>query len=48
MTDPALASVRDPDKLAALSADERAGWEALWAEVKKKVPNPKPRKKPDG
>jgi Flp pilus assembly protein TadD/tRNA A-37 threonylcarbamoyl transferase component Bud32 len=32
-TDPALAGVRDADRLAALPAAERAGWEKLWADV---------------
>ncbi|HEY1381164.1 MAG TPA: tetratricopeptide repeat protein [Gemmataceae bacterium] len=30
-TDPHLASVRDPDKLARLPGDERASWRQLWA-----------------
>ena len=28
-----IAGVRDPDALTALPEDERAGWQALWAEV---------------
>jgi tetratricopeptide (TPR) repeat protein len=31
--DPALAGVRDADRLATLPAAERAGWEKLWADV---------------
>ncbi|MBX9625006.1 MAG: tetratricopeptide repeat protein, partial [Gemmataceae bacterium] len=32
-TDRRLAGVRDPDGLARLPADERAGWEKLWADA---------------
>jgi hypothetical protein len=31
--DPALAGIRDPKALAGLPDAERAGWQALWAEV---------------
>jgi hypothetical protein len=31
--DPALAGVRDADRLVALPAAERAGWKKLWADV---------------
>jgi Flp pilus assembly protein TadD len=31
--EPSLAGVREPDRLAALPADERDAWRALWADV---------------
>ena len=34
MSDPALASVRDPEALQALPAKERLAWEELWREVR--------------
>jgi tetratricopeptide (TPR) repeat protein len=34
LTDPDLAWVREPGRLAALPAVERAGWEKLWADVR--------------
>ena len=43
LTDSDLAPVRDPDKLAALPAAERAPWEHLWAEVRKLVADAAPR-----
>jgi Flp pilus assembly protein TadD/predicted Ser/Thr protein kinase len=38
--DHALAGVRNTDRLAALPAAERAGWEKLWADVAAVVPGP--------
>jgi len=32
-SDPALAGVRDADRLAALPSEERAAWQQLWADV---------------
>jgi serine/threonine-protein kinase len=34
LTDPDLASVREPAGLENLPADERAGWVKFWAEVR--------------